>query len=143
MADNLRLIRTYYIFPALTLALALLTLLLTAQPVIAASTQRGMLQQNTEPTTSDTSDPISDTLLPLNTLSAIEQIRARGNVLVAGVKFDFTPFGFPNDEGEIVGFDVDLISEMAAIWGVEVAFEQVTSANRIPKLAGGEVDFSG
>lgn len=72
--------------------------------------------------------------------SAIERIHERGH-LVAGVKFDFEPFGFIDEEGNLAGFDVDLVHAIAEVWGVEVEFVQVTSANRIPKLLASEVDL--
>ena len=75
------------------------------------------------------------------TASVIQRIRERGNVLIAGVKYDFKPFGFVDDAGEVTGFDVDLIRAMADIWGVEVQFVPVTSSDRIRKLAAGEVDL--
>lgn len=76
-----------------------------------------------------------------STVSTIERIKERGNKLIAGVKYDFKPFGFINQNGQVTGFDVDLIQAMADEWGVEVEFAQVTSGNRIQKLAAGEVDL--
>ncbi len=76
----------------------------------------------------------------ITSTSVIQQIRDRGK-LVAGVKYDFKPFGFLDEEGQVVGFDIDLIEAIAAEWEVEVEFVQVTSATRIPKLAAGEVDI--
>ena len=73
--------------------------------------------------------------------STIAVIRARDNTLVAGVKYDFPPFGYVDESGNVAGFDVDLARAMAELWGAEVKFVQVTSANRIAMLAGGEVDI--
>jgi polar amino acid transport system substrate-binding protein len=73
-------------------------------------------------------------------LSTIQRIRNRGK-LIAGVKYDFKPFGFLDKDGQVVGFDVDLIQALADEWGIDVEFVQVTSSNRIPKLLAGEVDI--
>ncbi len=73
--------------------------------------------------------------------STIARIRARDNVLIAGVKQDFKPFGFVQDDGSLVGFDIDIIQAMADIWNVDVELVPVTSANRIDKLMAGEVDI--
>ena len=73
--------------------------------------------------------------------STLGRIRARSNTLIAGVKYDFAPFGSVDESGEVVGFDVDLLKALAANWGIEVEFVPVTSANRIEKLASGEVDI--
>ena len=73
--------------------------------------------------------------------STIQRIRDRGNVLVAGVMYDFQPFGFEDNRGEITGFDVDLIRAMAEVWGIKVEFLKLTADARIPLLAAGEVDI--
>ena len=72
--------------------------------------------------------------------SLIAQIRDRGK-LIAGVTYDFPPFGFVDDADQVVGFEVDLIKALAEEWGVAVEFAQVTPANRIAKLAAGEIDL--
>ena len=73
--------------------------------------------------------------------STIGRIKQRGNVMLAGVKYDFKPFGFLGDSGQVEGFDIDLIRAMADLWEVEVQFVPVTSSNRIDKLVAGEVDI--
>lgn len=69
----------------------------------------------------------------------IAAIKSRGKLL-AGVKADTPPFGFVNDKNEIVGFDVDLMREVARALGVEIELVKVTSATRIPMLVSGNVD---
>lgn len=61
-------------------------------------------------------------------------------VLKVGVKYDFKPFGFIQD-GELVGFDIDLVKYIANDMGVDIEFSQVTSKNRIDKLVDEEVDL--
>ncbi len=63
-------------------------------------------------------------------------------VLKAGVKYDFKPFGFVNEKGNVVGFDIDLLNYIAKDLGVKVKFQQVTSKTRIPMVAGGQVDIA-
>jgi len=65
----------------------------------------------------------------------------KSGVLKAGVKYDFKPFGFTNERGEVVGFDIDLLKYIAKELGVKVKFQQVTSKTRIPMVAGGQVDI--
>lgn len=92
------------------------------------------------PTLTPTST-ISPTPTPSPTaISVIQKIRNRG-YMIAGVKFDFPPFGEAKGNEAPVGFDVDLIQALADQWGIEVRFVQVTSSNRILKLAAGEVDI--
>ena len=73
--------------------------------------------------------------------SRIDLIRARGNVLIAGVKDDFPPFGSYDTNGNRSGFDVELVKAIAKEWGVQVHFVSVTSANRIDLLRRGTVDI--
>lgn len=70
---------------------------------------------------------------------ALADIRARGE-LVAGVKADYEPFGYRGATGDIIGFDADVAADLAAAIGVPVRLVPVTSANRLQKLAAGEID---
>jgi putative glutamine transport system substrate-binding protein len=75
------------------------------------------------------------------TQSTVDQIRNRKNVLIAGVAYDYKPFSYVDTRGQIVGFDVDLVRALAALWGVQVQFVPVTPADRVQKLAAGAVDL--
>jgi ABC-type amino acid transport substrate-binding protein len=74
-------------------------------------------------------------------ISAIQRIRERKNVLVAGVPYDFAPLAFVNQRGEVAGFSVDLLQEIASSWGVQVQFVPVTAADQRQKLSAGAVDL--
>jgi polar amino acid transport system substrate-binding protein len=63
-------------------------------------------------------------------------------VLKAGVKYDFKPFGYVNEQNKVVGFDIDLLEYIAKDLGVEVKFQQVTSKTRIPLVSSGQVDIA-
>lgn len=69
----------------------------------------------------------------------LDEIKARGE-LVVGVKTDYEPFGFRDASGETVGFDVDVAGGLAEALGVRLRLVPVTSANRLQKLAAGDVD---
>ena len=67
----------------------------------------------------------------------------RGYV-IAGVKTDTKPFGYINENGEIVGLDIDLakiIAESIFRDSSKVKLVSVTPSNRLIKLTTGEVDF--
>jgi polar amino acid transport system substrate-binding protein len=72
--------------------------------------------------------------------STLDKIKARGKLL-AGVKYATVPFGFVDKNNEVVGFDVDLVREIAKTIGVEVEFVRVTSPTRIPLLVSGNADM--
>ncbi|PPE80782.1 hypothetical protein C3941_05575 [Kaistia algarum] len=70
----------------------------------------------------------------------LDDIRQRGE-LVAGVKTDYEPFGFRDAAGNTVGYDVDVATGLAEAVGAKLRLVPVTSANRLQKLAAGEVDI--
>ena len=80
------------------------------------------------------------TALPAVTESVVEKL-LRGEPLVAGVRTDAPPWGFLDENGAHLGFDVELVRAMAERWGVEVEFVAVTAADRLERLAAGDVDL--
>ncbi|MEZ4861976.1 MAG: transporter substrate-binding domain-containing protein [Caldilineaceae bacterium] len=61
--------------------------------------------------------------------------------MIAGVLFDYQPFGFLDADGAITGFDVELVRAIAAEWGAEVQFVPVTPSTRLQSLVAGQVDL--
>ncbi|MBY0449200.1 MAG: glutamate ABC transporter substrate-binding protein [Cyanobacteria bacterium] len=73
----------------------------------------------------------------------LNQIKQRGK-LIAGVKFDSKPFGYLDNDGQVKGFDVDLIREInRRVFGptAKVSFQQVLSSTRIIAVNSGTVDI--
>lgn len=66
----------------------------------------------------------------------------------AGVKYDSPPFGFVDENGDVTGFDVDLVREIAKDLTevckkpVKLELKQVTSANRIQFVQNSTVDLA-
>lgn len=76
-------------------------------------------------------------------LDTLGKIKQRGKIIV-GVKYDTKPFGYINENQELVGFDVDLAKSIAKnILGDEnkIEFKQVTPSNRILALNSNQVDM--
>lgn len=72
----------------------------------------------------------------------VETIESRGK-LIAGVKYDSKPFGYLDTSGELKGYDIDLIRELARrMLGDEnaVEFQQVLSSTRVIAINSGNVD---
>lgn len=78
--------------------------------------------------------------LPLDN-STIQRIRNRGNLMIAGVLFDYQPFGYLDAQGESAGFEVELIRAIAKEWAIDVQFVPVTPSTRIQSLVAGQVDL--
>jgi polar amino acid transport system substrate-binding protein len=72
--------------------------------------------------------------------SVYDQVKERG-VLRAAIKSDAPIFGFINEKGEHVGFEVDLMEDMARRLGVKLEVSKVSSSTRIPMLTSGRVDI--
>lgn len=79
--------------------------------------------------------------------SVREDICSNGK-LVAGVKYDSPPFGYVDEGGNPVGFDVDIVKEIQKDLGVlckkdiKLELKQVTSRNRIEFVQNGSVDLA-
>ena len=71
--------------------------------------------------------------------STLDAVKARGT-LIAGVKNDYPPFGYIDEAGKTVGFDIDIVEYIANRLGVKLDLRPVTSANRIPMLMNETVD---
>ncbi len=72
----------------------------------------------------------------------VESIQQRGQLL-AGVKYDSRPFGYLNTNGDLQGYDIDLLKELSKrVLGDEkrVRFEQVFSSTRVVALNSGTLD---
>jgi polar amino acid transport system substrate-binding protein len=74
--------------------------------------------------------------------SALAAIRERGAARV-GVLFNYPPFGYLAEDGELRGYEVALARQIGERWGVDIEFVQVTRQTRLPALLAGEVDFVG
>lgn len=72
--------------------------------------------------------------------SVYDVVKERG-ILRAGIKSDAPIFGFINEKGEHVGFEMDLMQEIARRLGVKLEAHKVTSSTRIPMLTSGRVDI--
>jgi len=74
------------------------------------------------------------------TQSALQAIRERGE-LRAGVLYNDPPFTSLADNGDLQGYEIDILRRIAELWNIDVTFVQVTRQTRIPMLESGEVDL--
>ncbi len=65
---------------------------------------------------------------------------AIGQVLTVGTSADFPPFEYVED-GEFVGFDMDLIRAIAEVAGFEIRIVDMSFDSLIPALAAGQLDI--
>ena len=72
--------------------------------------------------------------------SALATVKKAG-VLNAGVTSEVPYFGFIDERGNHVGFECDLVAEIAKRLNVKLNMSKVTSATRIPILQQGRIDL--
>ncbi|MCE7981307.1 MAG: hypothetical protein DYG89_08965 [Caldilinea sp. CFX5] len=85
----------------------------------------------------------SPTTLDLPVRSKVEQIQNRGQI-VAGVFYDYAPFGFLDANTQLQGFDIAIARELATRWlgdANAIEFVPITFADGPQKLAAGEIDL--
>jgi polar amino acid transport system substrate-binding protein len=73
--------------------------------------------------------------------STLDKIKTRG-YMIAGCKDQVIPFGFKDEAGNIVGFDVDICQYIVNKLGVKLKIVPVTSATRVPLVQEGTVDIA-
>lgn len=73
--------------------------------------------------------------------SAFERVTEEGLVRV-GVRFDNPPLSFINDDGDWVGFDVDLANALAEQLGFEIEMVKIDGTTRISFLQEGKIDLA-
>lgn len=72
--------------------------------------------------------------------STLDEVQERG-VLRAGVREDVPGFGFVDSSGETIGFDVDLVREIARRLDVDLELVSVTASTRVPLLQQDRIDL--
>ncbi|ADL11821.1 basic amino acid ABC transporter substrate-binding protein [Acetohalobium arabaticum] len=71
--------------------------------------------------------------------TTFNEIKEEGK-LVVGCSADYKPFEYPNEEGEIVGFDVELMEAVGEELGLEVEFKDTAFDGLIPSLKSKKFD---
>jgi polar amino acid transport system substrate-binding protein len=74
------------------------------------------------------------------TADRLDEVKARGKLLV-GVSDTTPPFSFKKPDGTITGYDIDLVKAVATRLKVELEMTLLSSAERIPLLNSGKLDF--
>lgn len=69
----------------------------------------------------------------------MQDILDAGTIRV-GIALTGEPIGFRDDQGNPVGYDVDIATRLAEALGVELEIIEVTGANRIPMLESEQID---
>lgn len=84
--------------------------------------------------------PTAETSLPTANISGIATVQQDG-ILRVGTRFNTPPFVWLDESGELVGYEVDIIRNIANDFGAEIEFVQVTAETEQRMLLSGEVDL--
>lgn len=74
------------------------------------------------------------------TENAWQKIKAAG-VITVGTSPDYPPFETVDDQGKIIGFDIDLMEAMAAEMGVNVEFKAMNFDTIVTAVQSGQIDI--
>lgn len=72
--------------------------------------------------------------------SSLDDIIAKGKMIV-GLDVGFKPMGYYDDNGNIIGFDIDMAKEVAERLGVEVELQPIEWAAKEMELSNGKIDM--
>ncbi|MEM8537345.1 MAG: transporter substrate-binding domain-containing protein, partial [Pseudomonadota bacterium] len=74
------------------------------------------------------------------TNEAWNKVMERGKVVI-GVKADYKPWGFRDENGNLVGMEIDMAQSVADTMGVDLELVAVQSSNRMQFLEQGKIDM--
>jgi polar amino acid transport system substrate-binding protein len=84
---------------------------------------------------------LNNGLTSASTQSIYEKVMAEGTARV-GIRYDNPPLSFINDDGDWIGFDVDLANALADQMGIEIEMVRVDESTRISFLQEEKIDLA-
>ncbi len=78
---------------------------------------------------------------PLLAGSVIDRIHS-SKTLVVGTPGDFPPFSVTTSSGKLIGMDIDIVKNLAAMMKVNIRFKRMEFAKLIPALQKGKIDLA-
>lgn len=71
--------------------------------------------------------------------TSLEYIKDKGTIIV-GLDDAFPPYGYRDENNNLVGFDIDLATEVAKRMGVEIEFQPIVWDNKIMEINNKNID---
>lgn len=82
-------------------------------------------------------------LLSLTTSACISRSQpGDGDSLTVGLSYDTPPWGFIDESGDLVGFEIDLVKAIAESLEVELEFTDIPFIDLFPAVASGRIDVA-
>lgn len=76
-----------------------------------------------------------------NNEPAVSDAPTEKETLVMGLDDTFAPMGFRNEKGELIGFDIELATEVAKRLNVTIEFQPIDWSMKETELNAGNIDF--
>jgi polar amino acid transport system substrate-binding protein len=93
----------------------------------------------------DADEPAAESIVPAEFVGALkDKVPAEfADGLTVATQADIAPLTYTTDDGDVVGFDQDMLAALEAVLGVDITVEPVTFENLILGLESGTYDFVG
>lgn len=134
----------------MTRSLVLLAVLLLATPLLAGCAENNQSGNGTPTSSTATSStpagstPVSSTAAsstPAGSTPASSTPATPGRVITVGTEAAYPPFEDTTSEGNIVGFDIDVVTEIANRSHLQVRFQNAQFQAIIPSVQSGQFDL--
>ncbi|MDD2361479.1 MAG: transporter substrate-binding domain-containing protein [Oscillospiraceae bacterium] len=100
----------------------------------------GKLAEITEKWFGEDTSTVPDTFTPAgSTDDSLNKIKEKGK-LILGLDSSFPPMGYKDSEGNIIGYDIDLATEVCKRMGVELVLQPIVWAQNVTELNTGRID---
>ena len=121
------------------LSILILTIILSIILVLTGCSQTSNVDKSNDTSgTTESNDTSGTTETEEDT--SLEDIKAAGKFVV-GLDDTFAPMGFKDEDGNLVGFDIDTAKEVAKRMGVEVEFKSIDWQSKELELKSGKIDM--
>ena len=117
---------------------AMLALVVSVLAAMTAGTATAQSQSNGATARAESATNLPEP--PASPDGRLARIRDRGTLIV-GVKRDYPPWGMVDDDGNLVGMEPDMATDVATALGVDLELKAVTTTNRLQMVQDGKIDL--
>lgn len=110
------------------------------QRILVEMKNDGTLAEITEKWFDEDISTVPDTFTPIGSDDdSLDKIKEKGEFIL-GLDSKFPPMGYEDDDGEIIGYDIDLAKEVCKRMGVELKLQPIIWAQNVNELNAGNID---
>ncbi|MDD2417805.1 MAG: transporter substrate-binding domain-containing protein [Oscillospiraceae bacterium] len=110
------------------------------QKILVEMKKDGKLAEITEKWFGEDTSTVPDTFTPTgSTDDSLTKIKEKGE-LVLGLDSSFPPMGYKDSKGDIIGYDIDLATEVCKRMNVKLKLQPIVWAQNVTELNTGRID---